>query len=82
MNGQGGRECRATARVDRAARLIGASAAHVYSALTNPGELVQWLPPHGSRARIDAFDPRPGGEIRITITFLDPGVEAFSFTFG
>jgi uncharacterized protein YndB with AHSA1/START domain len=58
-------------RTDRAARLIMAPADLVYRALVDPAMVVEWLPPKGARGSIDAFDPRPGGAFRITLTFED-----------
>lgn len=56
-------------RVDRASRVVAASPAQVYAALTD-GRMVQhWLPPEGATATIEAFDPRPGGEFRMTLRF-------------
>jgi uncharacterized protein YndB with AHSA1/START domain len=56
-------------RVDSASRLIRATPAAIYRAFVNAGTLVRWLPPAGMKARIDAFDPRVGGEYRITLTY-------------
>ncbi len=56
-------------RIDRASRVIAASAAQVYAALTD-GRMVQhWLPPEGATGTIEAFDPRPGGAFRMTLRF-------------
>ena len=57
------------AQTHHAARFVDAPPQRVYEALTRAGELVQWLPPHGATGRIDEFEPRPGGRIRITLTF-------------
>lgn len=56
-------------RVDRASRVIAASAAQVYAALTD-GRMVQhWLPPEGATGTVEAFDPRPDGAFRMTLRF-------------
>jgi len=58
-------------RIDRASRLIVAPTDLVYRALVDPAMVVEWLPPKGARGAIDAFDPRPGGAFRMTLTFDD-----------
>ncbi|MGN6356555.1 MAG: SRPBCC domain-containing protein [Novosphingobium sp.] len=56
-------------RTDRASRVIAASAAQVYAALTD-GRMVQhWLPPEGATGTVEVFDPRPGGRFRMTLRF-------------
>ncbi|PDP86774.1 ATPase [Glycomyces fuscus] len=60
-------------RVDRAIRTVRASAAAVYTAMTDPDALAAWLPPEGMTGRIDRFDARPGGGYRMVLTYLDPG---------
>lgn len=56
-------------RVDRASRVIAASAAQVYAALTD-GRMVQhWLPPEGATGTVEVFDPHPGGLFRMTLRF-------------
>ncbi|WP_028647111.1 SRPBCC domain-containing protein [Nocardiopsis sp. CNT312] len=61
-------------RVDRAGRLVRASAAAVYAAMTGREALETWLPPEGMTGRIDSFDPRPGGGYRMVLTY--PGSQA------
>jgi len=60
-------------RVDRSTRTIAASAHRIYRALTSQAAVQAWLPPAGVRGTVDAFDPRPGGAFRMTLTFDDPG---------
>ena len=60
-------------RVDRSNRRIAASPSRVYRALTSREAVQTWLPPVGARATVEAFDPRPGGAIRMTLIFDDPG---------
>lgn len=56
-------------RIDRASRVIAASAAQVYAALTD-GRMVQhWLPPAGATGTVEVFEPRPGGQFRMTLRF-------------
>jgi uncharacterized protein YndB with AHSA1/START domain len=47
----------------------------VFEALTKPDELAQWWGPHGFTAPSIDFDPRVGGEYRITMQ--PPDGEAF-----
>jgi uncharacterized protein YndB with AHSA1/START domain len=58
-----------SSRIDSESRLIRADAAAIYHAYINPADLVRWLPPTGMNGRIDIFDPRPGGEYRIVLTY-------------
>ncbi|RII20356.1 hypothetical protein DSC45_03950 [Streptomyces sp. YIM 130001] len=59
-------------RIDRAARLIAAPPGSVYAALVDREALEAWLPPDGMRGRIERWDPRPGGGLRMVLTYLDP----------
>ncbi|MFV2197690.1 SRPBCC domain-containing protein [Nocardiopsis sp. LOL_012] len=61
-------------RVDRASRLVRASAAAVYAAMTERKALEAWLPPEGMTGHIDRFAPRPGGGYRMVLTY--PGSQA------
>jgi uncharacterized protein YndB with AHSA1/START domain len=58
-----------TRRVDSASRLIRATPHAIYQAFIDPGALVRWLPPGSMKGTIDVFDPREGGEYRITLTY-------------
>lgn len=59
-------------RIDTATRAIAASPAAVYRAWVDPDALARWLPPAGMACRIDVFEPRPGGQFRMVLTYLDP----------
>lgn len=48
-------------RVDRATRLIAADHDDVYQAFVDSQAILQWLPPKGARATLEAFEPREGG---------------------
>lgn len=63
----------ASRRTDRSARVIAASAGRIYRALTTREAVQAWLPPAGARGIVEAFDPRPGGEFRMTLVFDDTG---------
>lgn len=60
-------------RTDRAYRIVAAPIPVVYAALTDPRLVAQWLPPEGASATMMAFDPRPGGEFRMTLRFASGG---------
>jgi uncharacterized protein YndB with AHSA1/START domain len=62
-------------KIDSGSRLIRADAAAIYNAYINPADRVRWLPPTGMNGRIDIFDPRPGGQYRIVLTY-DPGAQS------
>lgn len=58
-------------RTDTATRFIPVSAARLYRAFVDPGQLTAWLPPSGMSGRILRFEPRPGGRYRIELTLED-----------
>lgn len=60
-------------RIDTATRVIRASAAPIYRALTDGEARGAWLPPEGMTARIEGFDPSPGGGYRMVLTYEDAG---------
>lgn len=59
-------------RTDRAERIVAASRSRIWRALTEPGELVLWLPPEGMDGRFEAFDLQPGGGYRMILSYRDP----------
>lgn len=59
-------------RTDTASRSVAAPPGTVYQALTDPAALVQWLPPQGMTGVMHSFDPRPGGQFSMTLTYLEP----------
>ncbi|SHJ06800.1 SRPBCC domain-containing protein [Wenxinia saemankumensis] len=56
-------------RVDRAERLIAAPPGELWSAWSDPGRLVRWLPPADATGEILAWDFRPGGAFSLRLTF-------------
>ncbi len=58
-------------RTDRANLLIHADSESVFTAITSPEALVQWLPPKGMRGRFERFDMRDGGSYRLVLTYED-----------
>ena len=59
-------------RIDRASQVIRAARPAIYRALVDPQAWVRWLPPQGMSARLEAFDPRPGGRYRMVLTYRAP----------
>lgn len=59
-------------RTDTASRLVKASPGAVYNAFADRAVLARWLPPKGMRAKIERFEPHPGGQYRIVLTYDDP----------
>ena len=62
----------AETRTDTASRLVKASPGAIYNAFVDPAALARWLPPKGMRAKIERFEPRPGGSYRMVLTYDDP----------
>ncbi|MDR7101864.1 SRPBCC domain-containing protein [Croceicoccus sp. BE223] len=56
-------------RIDQAERRINASPTAIFEAMIDPVAVARWLPPEGMTARIHAFDPRPGGDYRMTLSY-------------
>jgi uncharacterized protein YndB with AHSA1/START domain len=56
-------------RIDRAARVVAAPPERVWRALTDAESLARWLPPEGASAEVHAYDPRVGGDFRMTLRF-------------
>jgi uncharacterized protein YndB with AHSA1/START domain len=63
---------RAVPRTDRASRVVDAPVSRVFDALVDREALETWLPPDGMTARIERFDPTPGGSYRLVLTYTDP----------
>lgn len=64
---------RAGNRVDTASGLVAASPDVVTSALLDPDQLMQWLPPQGMSGRVLLFEPQAGGGYRIELTHRGEG---------
>jgi uncharacterized protein YndB with AHSA1/START domain len=56
----------------RSARHIRASRAEVYRALVDATAIATWRVPDNMTAAVHVFDPRPGGEFRISLTYDSP----------
>lgn len=53
-------------------RVIEAPRDEVYRAFLDPDAVASWLPPAGMTGHVHRFDPREGGEFRISLTYRDP----------
>ena len=62
-----------TGSTTRVSRIIHAPRRAVYAALVDADAVAAWLPPEGMSGAIEAFEPRPGGRFRMTLTYDDPG---------
>ncbi|MGO1545111.1 MAG: SRPBCC domain-containing protein [Gulosibacter sp.] len=58
-------------RTDRASLLIHCDGPTVFSALSLPEALAQWLPPTGMRGHFEHYDFREGGSFRMVLTYED-----------
>ncbi|WP_129113587.1 SRPBCC family protein [Halegenticoccus tardaugens] len=45
----------------------------VYRAFLDPEAMAAWLPPDGMTGHVHRFDPREGGEFRMSLTYQDTG---------
>lgn len=63
-------------RTDIARRFVRAPAASIYRALVDAAAVARWLPPAGMTGQVHAFDPRPGGAYRMSLTYrAEDGVQ-------
>lgn len=58
-------------RTDRAHAVVPAPREQVYAALLDRDALAAWLPPAGMTGRVLELDARPGGTLRMELTYLD-----------
>jgi uncharacterized protein YndB with AHSA1/START domain len=65
-------------RTDTASRIIAATPNRIYLAMVDAAALVQWLPPEGMSATMEAFEPQPGGHYRMVLRHEDPAYEGKS----
>ncbi len=57
----------------RVRRRIRAQRARVYAALLDPGAVARWKVPPGMTCEVHEFEGRPGGAIRVSLTYTGPG---------
>lgn len=60
-----------TDRITQVSRGINTPPEVIYQAFLDPDALATWLPPDGMRGQIHTFDPRAGGQFRLSLTYLD-----------
>ncbi len=51
---------------------IKASRARIYQALLDPNAIPRWMAPTGMTCEVHAFEPREGGELRVSLTYDSP----------
>ena len=59
-------------RATRVTKLIGAPRALVYQALLDADAVQRWMVPETMRSHVHSFDPREGGEFRVSLTYDAP----------
>ena len=62
----------AAAEGTRVSTIIHAPRARVYQAFLDPKAVAAWMAPDTLRLHIDAFDPRAGGQFRISLQYPQP----------
>lgn len=60
-------------RADTASRIIAAPPDRIYRALVDREAVAAWLPPGGMVGEMTAYDPRPGGDFRMTLRYRQAG---------
>lgn len=60
-----------TGRSTQVSQLVKAPRAIVYQAFVKPDAVAAWLAPDTMRGNMLAFDPRTGGEFRMSLTYMD-----------
>lgn len=58
-------------RTDRAETFVAAAPAAVWAAMTDPVRVPAWLPPTGMTCRVEAWEPRAGGRLHVSLTYDD-----------
>lgn len=58
-------------RTHSASRVIMAPPRAIYQAFLDPAAVAAWRPPDGMKAEISAFDPREGGNFRMSFAYTD-----------
>jgi len=58
-------------RTDTVTKTIAASPQAIYTTYLDAQAMVTWRPPEGMTCKIYSFDPRPGGEFRMSLNYTD-----------
>ena len=53
-------------------RIIKAPRQKIYQAFLDPAAVAAWLAPDNMRSQVHTFDPREGGQFRISLTYQNP----------
>ncbi len=56
----------------RVSRFVAAPPAAVYAALLDPDSVQRWRVPDDMKSEVHRLEPREGGELRVSLTYLDP----------
>jgi uncharacterized protein YndB with AHSA1/START domain len=56
----------------RVSRIIKAPRSKVYQAFLDPQAVAAWLAPDNMRLHVHTFDPREGGQFRMSLTYQNP----------
>ncbi len=59
-------------RSTEVSQLVKAPRERVYEAFLDPKAVETWLSPDRMTAHLDMFEPREGGKIRMSLTYIDP----------
>jgi uncharacterized protein YndB with AHSA1/START domain len=57
-----------------ASQHVAADRATVFAALLDPVAVAHWRVPDGMRGEVHELEPRPGGRIRMSLTYEDPTI--------
>jgi uncharacterized protein YndB with AHSA1/START domain len=58
-------------RSTQVSTIIKAPREQVYQAFLEPDAVAEWLSPDGMKGHVEIFEPRVGGKLRMSLTYLD-----------
>ncbi|MBC7871486.1 MAG: SRPBCC domain-containing protein, partial [Chitinophagaceae bacterium] len=61
----------AQGRITQVSTIIKAPREVVYRAFLDPQAVASWLSPDGMKGHVDILEPRVGGKLRMSLTYLD-----------
>jgi len=64
----------ASRRSTRVSRVVKAPRERVYSALVDPDDVAKWRFPTGMSIAVERFEPRVGGQVRVSLTYASSGL--------